>query len=326
MAATRSMTDNRVITLAPDGETLARIGISAPLGEDGEQIKSARFVGERGYVTTFRQTDPLTVLDLSNVKAPTVLGELHIPGFSEYMHPLDDDHLVTIGRNTDLNGRDIGLLLQIFDVSDALSPKQAFKVEFAPGGWSEASGNHKAFTFWVPEGETDGLLAFPYTGYVNSFVSNLQIFSVSATKGFKALGAVDHTPLFSQCYDTSGFMTPEYYAYPYCQQPEVRRGIFVEDDANKYVYSFSYGGVVVSSLDDLSGTLAEEPLPPPDYDEHRSGVMLVDGDKPTDGVGTGGGTGGVGGSSTPGPMTGTAGVGSPDPAPPAADGGMAMAP
>jgi Beta propeller domain len=326
MAATRTQTDNRVITLRADGTDLDRVGITEPLGKDGERIMSARFVGDRGYVTTFQQIDPLVVLDLADPEHPEVLGQLEIPGFSEYMHPLDAGHLLTIGRNTDLNGRDTGLLLQIFDVTDPLDPQQTHTVPFEPSGWSEASGNHKAFTYWVPEGETDGLLAFPYSYYGSGygFESTLQVFRVSATDGFTALGVVDHTGLFSNCYDMYGYPTGDYYAYTYCQQPEVRRGMFVQDDDATYVYSLSHGGVLVNALDMLDTPVATVTLPAPDYSEHRTGEIFMDDSTvdPMGNVGTGGagGTAGVGGGIDPG--VGVAGTGAmTEPAQPEVDAG-----
>ncbi|HSC88442.1 MAG TPA: beta-propeller domain-containing protein, partial [Polyangiaceae bacterium] len=77
-------TENRVYTLTRDGTDLRVIGQTEPFGELGETIYATRFLGDRGYVVTYRQTDPLVTVDLSNPREPKVLGSLHIPGFSEY--------------------------------------------------------------------------------------------------------------------------------------------------------------------------------------------------------------------------------------------------
>jgi hypothetical protein len=318
MIAERHTTDNRVITLQAKGEDLQRIGITPPLGKDGERIQSTRFVGDRGYVVTFLQKDPLIAIDLADAADPKILGALTIDGFSQYMHPMDDTHLLTIGRNTDANGSDIGLLLQIFDVSDATHPTRTSMFAYAPSGWSEAQSNHKAFTYWVPEGETDGLLAFPYARYDAMFSSTLQVFRVSVAKGFTQLGEIDHTPLYGNCYDVNGYPN---YVYQYCQQPEVRRGLFIQDDKDTYVYSLSWGGVLVNALSDLTATTASVPLPAPDYSEHREGTVMTGNVMDSGGgVAVGGGTAGSTGTSTP-PSMGTDVKPAPEPA---ADGGMAM--
>ena len=83
-----------------------------------ETIQSVRFMGPVGYVVTFRQTDPLYVIDLSDPAAPAAVGELKIPGFSSYLHPAGEGRLIGIGRDADLDGRDQGLLVSLFDVSD----------------------------------------------------------------------------------------------------------------------------------------------------------------------------------------------------------------
>ncbi|MFI5308253.1 MAG: beta-propeller domain-containing protein, partial [Polyangiales bacterium] len=180
-------TDSRVSTLKVDGGKLVRIGITDPLGADGETLKSSRFVGDRGYVVTFHNTDPLMVIDLSKPDTLVKLGELDIPGFSDYMHPLDNDHLLTIGRDTDpTTGADRGLMLQLFDVSDPTAPRRSNTYKFNPNGYSAANDNHKAFTYYKPAGAMgyDGLLAFPYVSYGYPFQSTLEVFQVALDKGF----------------------------------------------------------------------------------------------------------------------------------------------
>ncbi len=128
----------------------------------GERIYSVRFSGNSGYVVTFRNMDPLFVLDLSNPANPMVTGELKIPGFSNYLHPVADNYLIGVGVDTrevytkDENGNEIvtgfetgGLKLSLFDVSDPYNPKEVDTLVIGKqGSYSEAQYNHKAFTWW----------------------------------------------------------------------------------------------------------------------------------------------------------------------------------
>jgi uncharacterized secreted protein with C-terminal beta-propeller domain len=86
-----------------------------------EDIRSVRFNGKKGFIVTFKKTDPLFAFDLNKPKAPKIAGELKIPGYSTYIHLLDDDYLLTIGYDSDDQGSFAwfqGIMLQIFDVSD----------------------------------------------------------------------------------------------------------------------------------------------------------------------------------------------------------------
>ena len=98
----------------------------------GETIKSVRFMGDTGYVVTFEQTDPLFVIDLKDPENPEVLGELKIPGFSNYLHPVTENYLLGIGVNGDDNGAGNGMKISLFDVSDKKNPKEVSKFEILP--------------------------------------------------------------------------------------------------------------------------------------------------------------------------------------------------
>lgn len=98
----------------------------------GETIKSVRFMGDTGYVVTFEQTDPLFVIDLKDPENPEVLGELKIPGFSNYLHPVTENYLLGIGVNGDENGAGNGMKVSLFDVSDKKNPKEVSKFEILP--------------------------------------------------------------------------------------------------------------------------------------------------------------------------------------------------
>ena len=244
-------TDNLVSTLRLNGNALEVIGSTPPLAE-GERIFSARFLGDLGYIVTFRQVDPLFAIDLSDPENLKVLGELKIPGFSDYMHPLGDDHLLTIGRDIDeVTQRDNGTALQIFDVSDPVNPVPAYKA-LVGEGYSEANHNHKAFNFYPDKDLTNkGLLAFPFVSYEGDFSSTLELWDVSAKDGFHRRGAVDHSDLVLD--DCGGVPYAVEDFYYYCgYQPQITRGVFIDE----FIYSISYGGVRVHGVSDLTAPVA----------------------------------------------------------------------
>jgi hypothetical protein len=238
-------TRSQIVTARVVGDRLETLGSTGGLAP-GERIYSARFVGDRGYLVTFRQIDPLFVVDLSDPSRPAVLGELKLPGFSEYMQPIGPGHLLTIGQEADLEGRVTGLALRIFDVSEDRDPKLAHLWLFEEQGWSSATSDQLNFVYEPSR----GLLAFPYVSYGEEFRSVLQLFAVDVSRGFEQLGEIEHGALLSeQC------GTPENWACSYT--PEVRRGLFIED----HVYSISAAGVLVHAVADLENEVARVPLP-----------------------------------------------------------------
>ena len=238
-------TDNIVTTLRLESAALEQLGQTPGLAE-GERIFSARFIGDLAYLVTFRQVDPLFAIDLSDPENPTVLGELKIPGFSDYMHPLGDDHLLTIGRDIDEQTQfDRGTALQIFDVSDPVNPALAHKA-LVGDGYSEANHNHKAFNFYADK----GLLAFPFVSYQGDFSSTLELWDVSAEDGLSRRGAVNHSDLVVE---DCGQPYPVDEFYYYCgYYPQITRGVFIDN----FIYSISHGGVRVHDVDDLATTVA----------------------------------------------------------------------
>ncbi|WP_203247552.1 beta-propeller domain-containing protein [Sporosarcina beigongshangi] len=120
----------------------------------GERIYSARFMGDKAYMVTFRETDPLFVIDVENPKAPKVLGELKIPGFSNYLHPLDENHLIGFGYETvaekNPNGGEpfiltMGMKISLFDITDFANPKeQDTEIIGGRGTYSPIQYDHKA--------------------------------------------------------------------------------------------------------------------------------------------------------------------------------------
>ncbi len=133
--------------LDTDG-SLDEIGHVGDMGV-GEQVHSVRFLDDLAYVVTFRQVDPLYAIDLSDARTPRVLGELKIPGFSEYLHPLGDGLLLGVGREVDpATGIDEGLKISLFDVADPLQMNERDQIVVADG-WSAVSNDHQAFS-WDP--------------------------------------------------------------------------------------------------------------------------------------------------------------------------------
>ena len=246
--------ESYVTVLDTAGGELEQLGQVGGLGE-GEQIYSVRFIGDTGYVVTFRQVDPLYVIDLRDPAKPAVTGELKIPGFSSYMHPIGDGMLLTIGRDADEDGFVGGLQFQVFDVSDPTDPKLASKTVLGDGWntWSEALWDHHAFT-WYPE---KSLLAVPVSTWGESdhgywgYDSELTLFHVDPHEGVTPAGAVDHEVMLRHytgtetCWD---WWTGNAY---------IRRGVFIED----YVFSISTIGIAVHDVDALAeGPVKELPL------------------------------------------------------------------
>jgi len=237
-----------ILAETPSG-ALTRVGAISHIAP-GEDIRAVRFDGERGYVVTFKKTDPLYVFDLADPHQPRELGELQIPGFSTYMHLLDDTHLLTIGYNANDEGSFAwfdGVLLQIFDVSNPASPQLAQKYLIGTrGSSSEALTDHLAFT-WYPE---QGLLSLPMTicegggdGVYgdNLTFSGLMVFDASIDNGFAEHGRIPHT------------VGPNVTCYNWWTDATsvVKRSMFLD----RFVYSLSDAELKVRSVDALDTEL-----------------------------------------------------------------------
>ena len=118
--------------------TLPSSSRPAAIGKPGEQVYGVRFLGERAYVVTFRRTDPLYVLDLSNPADPKTVGELEIAGFSEYLYPLANNLLLGVGRNADSEGRVTGLKVALFDITNPAAPTQRAALSLGTTGSGSA--------------------------------------------------------------------------------------------------------------------------------------------------------------------------------------------
>lgn len=143
--------ESMVTVLAERDGRLTAVGRVAGLGR-GERIQSVRFIGDTGYVVTFRRTDPLYVVDLSEPARPVVRGALKIPGFSAYLHPVGDGLLLGVGQDADpATGRTTGAQVSLFDVRDPASPRRLRALDLQ-GDWSEVEADHHAFLFWARTG------------------------------------------------------------------------------------------------------------------------------------------------------------------------------
>jgi hypothetical protein len=154
------LSEGRVTVLKVDGERLAQVGVVTGLGL-GERIRGVRFVGDVGYVVTYRQTDPLYTVDLTDPANPRVRGELSVLGYSAYLHPAGDDRLLGLGQDGTETGSTTGLQLSLFDVGNLDSPRRLDRVRLA-GAWSDAESDHHAFTM------AGDLVLIPYSSWGNA--------------------------------------------------------------------------------------------------------------------------------------------------------------
>ena len=220
-------TESFLTTLRHTGGALVQAGRIGELGK-GERVYAVRMIGDTGYVVTFRQIDPLYTVDLSLPERPRVLGELKIPGYSAYLHPIGEDLLLGVGQDATKEGRPTGTQLSLFDVSDLRRPTRLHREPLGPG-WSEAESDHHAFLYWP----RTGLVVVPFERRAVGY-------RVSRTRGIDAVGRIDHE------------------AGKLAWTPGVRRSLVVRNA----VLTVSDAGVKSSSL----ATLAElgwAAFPPP---------------------------------------------------------------
>jgi hypothetical protein len=140
---------NSVITLREEGSKLLEDGRVDDLGV-GEEIKSVRWFDDLAIVVTFRQTDPLYAIDLSDPADPRLLGELKIPGFSEYLHPLGEHRMLGMGQDATTDGMTLGAQAALFDVTDLTDLRQLDVVRYAKGTVAAAGADPRQLT-WLPE-------------------------------------------------------------------------------------------------------------------------------------------------------------------------------
>jgi hypothetical protein len=217
---------------------LESVGSVSGIG-NGESLKGVRFIGNTAYVVTYLEVismDPLFTIDVSDGKNPKILGELaDIPGFSSYLHPMDENHLLSVGLDANASP-----MIQIFDVTDRGKPTQLHKLTMSGFGTSLATTEYKAFTYY-PE---QGLLAIPFAQYSGSPLNAMQLFKISVDGGISSAGQVNGNFLIgvpdaasSNCY---------YYGYTdSALQDRFSRSIFFDD----ILFAIAQRGIVSVRID-----------------------------------------------------------------------------
>jgi len=221
----------------------------------GEQIYSTRFMGKRGYMVTFRNVDPLFVIDLSDPTAPTVLGQLKVTGYSGYLHPYDENHLIGIGKETSYDAKEDfawyqGIKISLFDVSDVTNPVEVAKYEIGDRGTdSPVLWDHKALLF----DRSRNLLVIPvmeakldpsqYEGEVPDWAygepvwQGAYVFDISPD-GLVLRGRITHME------DSDIMKLGYYFGYDY----QVQRSLYIDN----VIYTISSMKVKMNSLDTLA--------------------------------------------------------------------------
>lgn len=251
--ATSDGAANNVYILNKQLTILGRLEGLAP----NEDIYSARFMGNRCYLVTFQKVDPLFVIDLSDASRPHVLGKLKIPGYSDYLHPYDETHLIGIGKETvEAETGDFswyqGVKISIFDVSDVEHPKEITKFEIGDRGTdSPVLRDHKAFLF----DQSRNLLVLPillaeideekYPGgvppstYGDFTYQGAYIFHISLNEGLIYRGRITHLSDTTDLQNSGLYFNSPYY---------IQRSLFISDDLDDYLYTISSNKVKCHSL------------------------------------------------------------------------------
>ncbi len=216
--ASADSSESSLTTLRAGDGALNQIGRVGGLGK-GQRVYAVRFVGPTAYVVTFKQVDPLYTVDLSDPARPRVLGELELPGYSAYLHPIGADLLLGVGQDVDDHGRLLGTQLSLFDVSDLRHPTRLAHATLGPG-WSESESDHHAFLFWPPT----GLVVVPFDQRAVGY-------RVGRARGIELVGRITHPA------GTTG-------------SPLIRRSVVVGGT----VFTVSDAGVAASGLNTLAPT------------------------------------------------------------------------
>ncbi len=244
-----------VTVLEKNGPNLTQRGIVDNIAPT-EDIRSVRFDGDRGFVVTFKKTDPLFAIDLSNPAAPRITGELKIPGFSTYMHFMDRTHILAMGLEADDHGDFAyfdGIQLQIFDINDMSRPTLLHKTVIGTrGSASEALTNHLGFNYFAPK----NLLALPMTvcegggdgRYGDRMTFNgLMVFGVTVQEGFTKKGGIAH-PVASRVSCNNWWTSA---------RSTVKRSVIMDD----FVYSIADDAVIVANVATLDAPVSTIALP-----------------------------------------------------------------
>jgi len=176
--------ESQIVSMQATGDRLEQVGVVGGLGK-GEQIFSVRYVDDVAYVVTFRQTDPFYVIDLSSPDDMSVLGELKIPGVSNYLHPISDTLVLGVGQDATDEGFQTGSKVSLFDVTDPGDPIE-LDVWTLPNSNSDAEFDHRAFLWWADSNTA----VLPLTQWETQF-SGAVVLDVTAD-GITERGRITH--------------------------------------------------------------------------------------------------------------------------------------
>lgn len=243
---------------------LEKIG-ETPYLAKGERMYSSRFLGDKAYLVTYRTMDPLYVIDVSNPTKPTVLGELKIPGYSTYLHPYDENHLIGIGMETEevvnrnSSGKVIsttakikGMKMALFDVSDVENPVQISNTIIGDSRATSAIlTNHKALLF----SKEKELIAIPVNNYKEDFEINSSANTydslvrnyINYNKAYISEGYFVYHINLQDGFQLKGIVNHEKQRSSYSQNSKLLRGLYIEDN----LYTVSEEEIKVNKLENM---------------------------------------------------------------------------
>ena len=266
-----ALNDDNGARVAILDNNLKQIGISDYVAK-GETMYSSRFIGDKAYLVTFKNMDPLFVIDLSDETKPKVLGELKIPGYSTYLHPYDENHLIGIGMETEevvnrnssgkvvsTTTKIIGMKMALFDVTDVNNPTQISQTVIGDRRTTSAIlTNPKALLF----SKKKQLIAIPvnnynedfevssssdsYTSMIDSYkkynknyvAEGYFVYNSNLEEGFKLKGIITHEKSLKNKYNTSNY---------YYNNSKLLRGLYIDNN----LYTVSESAIKVNNLDTL---------------------------------------------------------------------------
>lgn len=237
--------ENVISTIDTQSAAMPVVGRLSGIAK-GERIYAVRFMGERAFVVTFKQVDPLFVISLRDPRNPSIMGELKVPGFSTYLHPLNDGRVIGLGMNVQDEGGSPwlqGVKLSLFNVADSSQPTETQSTIIGGRGTnSTALYDHHAFTYDA----TQKLLALPVSvysegpkvggGYGEFQYNGLQVYRVDANKGFELLGT----------HKLPAPATPPSF---FNNVNGIQRGIFVNDGKDQSLLTVQSTGLTLHQLD-----------------------------------------------------------------------------
>ena len=256
--APTTASDNRVTILQPQGGSLATVSTVSGLGS-GEKIYAVRFIGPLGYVVTFRQTDPLYVLDLHDPQNPQLAGQLALTGYSSFLQPLSGNLLLGVGQEVDANLRRTGLQVSLFDVSDPGHP-QLLSKDVLEGANSSAESDPHALLYWAPaqravmpvtqesmtpvDGSTAPAPVSPFDGAVAFRVANGSVSEAGRVSQPVSSPVASPGPVPMGVMSSGGLAAPGAIAMPYAYGTTIERALVV----GSMLYTVSESGIMVSDL------------------------------------------------------------------------------